>query len=74
MALIWNPQKWGVGTGNEGKAGDKRLRLTDDDVRELRRLRREKHWRYCKLAKHFGISPRQASNVAQYKSRAGVED
>jgi hypothetical protein len=41
--------------------------VTEDDVREIRRLREEEGWTYERLGTKFGISSVQASNIARRK-------
>ncbi|AGY48282.1 DNA binding protein [Bacillus phage Pony] len=41
--------------------------LTDEDIRELRRLRNEEKWKYQDIAEKYGITPTYASEVARGK-------
>jgi hypothetical protein len=77
MVLLWNPRQWGSGEAHAHFArgdGDRRLRLTEDQVREIRALYKTGDWTFVALAERYKISPRQASNIAQYKSRLGTKE
>jgi len=42
-------------------------KLSDDDIRELRRLRFEEKWKYQDIAEKYDITPTYASEVARKK-------
>ena len=46
-------------------------RLTDDEVKEMRRLResRPDMWSYGALADHFGCSPSTVRDIVKYYTR-----
>lgn len=76
MTIKWNPRMWGLTAQDYTgmNPDDKRMRISDDQVREMRRLYEQEQPSFVAIAKLFSCSPRQASNIAQRQSRADVPD
>jgi len=61
--------------GTQPKRGEEshQARLTEDQVREIRRLKAEEGWSFTKLGKHFGVSDVACSKIVRRKTWSHVK-
>jgi hypothetical protein len=69
MTIKWDSRVWE--DGREGRRGEKRNKLTPEQVQEIRSRGGKRN--NAKLARKFGISPSQVCNIVGGKQWKSIE-